>query len=257
MVFYCPNAVMTEKLFRIMPCCMADKRQLPLATPEIKTMGKERKGMDFLKALFSKRALTFDEFVQAINDHNENEENKDKQIKLENINSGNYVSKLKYQELQDAIEGKETELTNANDLIAQMKESTEGNEDLQEKIANYETANAKLQAELAETKLKSEVKVQLLSAGVKDEKIMKFLTYELTEDLKEKGETLELDENNSIKGWNDKLEGLKTQYPDMFEKKTEGEEEMLNEQRLPPGDDRKVEPSSLAEALKMRDEGKE
>ena len=44
-----------------------------------------------------------------------------------------------------------------------------------------------------------------------------YLTFKLNEKLKEKGETLELDENDNIKGWSDKLSGLKTQFPTMFE----------------------------------------
>ena len=43
-----------------------------------------------------------------------------------------------------------------------------------------------------------------------------YLTYKLNEKLKEKGEALELDENDNIKGWNNQLEGLKTQFPNMF-----------------------------------------
>ena len=49
-----------------------------------------------------------------------------------------------------------------------------------------------------------------------------YLTYKLNEKLKEKDEKLELDENDNIKGWNDKISGLKTQFPTMFESASAG-----------------------------------
>lgn len=62
-----------------------------------------------------------------------------------------------------------------------------------------------------------------------------YLTYKLNEKLKEKGETLELDENDNIKGWNEKLSGLKTQFPKMFEAASGGEDgfNRLDDGRLP------------------------
>ena len=77
---------------------------------------------------------------------------------------------------------------------------------MQDKFTQYEQKNAQLQAELRETKIKSAIKVALMSEKAVD---VDYLTYKLNEKLKEKGETLELDENDNIKGWNDKLSGLK------------------------------------------------
>ena len=42
----------------------------------------------------------------------------------------------------------------------------------------------------------------------------------MNEKLKEQGKTLELDENENIKGWDDVISGLKTQFPTQFESKT-------------------------------------
>ncbi len=56
---------------------------------------------------------------------------------------------------------------------------------------------------------------------------------------KEKGETLELDENDNIKGWNDKLSGLKTQFPTMFESASSDDKndyKVLDENKLKQGD---------------------
>lgn len=94
-------------------------------------------------------------------------------------------------------------------LIAELQKSNKGNETLQQKVADYETKMAQIQAELEQTKLESAIKVELLSAKALD---VDYLTFKL----KEKGE-IALDENGKIKGWDDKLAGLKTQFPTQFE----------------------------------------
>lgn len=119
---------------------------------------------------------------------------------------------VRYGKLKTDHESKMNELTEANNLIAELKKSTKGNEDLQNKIGGYETQVAQLQAELQKTKLESAIKVALLSEKAMD---VDYLTFKL----KEKGE-LELDENDHIKGWEDKLAGLKTQFPNQFENST-------------------------------------
>lgn len=168
--------------------------------------------MEFLKELLGEELYA--QVEAKINEHNGNEANKDKQIKIGNLGTGDYVGKGKYDALQELMNGKETELKSANDLIEQLKKDTKGNEELQAKISTHEAEKAKLQAELQETKIKSAIKVALLSEKAVD---VDYLTYKLNEKLKEKGESLELDENENIKGWDDKLSGLKTQFPTMFE----------------------------------------
>lgn len=200
--------------------------------------------MEFLKELFKDKALTWDDFVNAINAHNGNEANKESQIKLGNLGTGEYVGKGKYDALQALFDGQKTELETANTLIADLKKGTKGNEELQGKITGYETQVADLQKQLAETKVKSALKVALLSEKALD---VDYVTYKLEEKLKADGKTLELDENEHIKGWEDLLSGLKTQLPAQFES-AKGRE--YEGKPLPDGDDRqKSEPTSLAGAL--------
>ena len=59
--------------------------------------------MEFLKAIYGDKALTYEELIQAINTHNGDEANKDKQIKIANLNSGEYVSKLKYEDISQQL----------------------------------------------------------------------------------------------------------------------------------------------------------
>ena len=194
--------------------------------------------MDFLKEILGEEL--FGQFSEKINAHNGNEANKDKQIKIANLASGEYVGKGKYDALDALLKGKETELTTANGLIAELKKGTKGNEELQGKITGYESQVADLQAQLQEIKIKSAIKVALLSEKAVD---VDYLTFKLNEKLKEKGESLELDENDNIKGWDDKLSGLKTQFPTMFESASADGDKKIVENKLKQSDDRTVIPT--------------
>lgn len=121
---------------------------------------------------------------------------------------------IRYPKLKTQHEGVTRQLEEANALIEQLKKSTKGQEDNQQKIAAYEQQVTKLQAELEQTKLNAAIKVELLSSGAKD---VDYLTFKLNEKLKKDGETLTLDDSGAVKGWDDKLNGLKTQFPTMFE----------------------------------------
>lgn len=190
--------------------------------------------MDFLKEILGEEL--FNQFAEKINAHNGNEANKDKKVKLANLESGEYVGKGKYDALQSLFDGQKTELETANGLIAELKKGTKGNEELQGKITGYETQVAELQKQLQETKIKSAIKVALLSEKAVD---VDYLTFKLNEKLKENGETLELDENENIKGWDDKLSGLKTQFPKMFESSSKGSDgyKRLDDGKIPGSDD--------------------
>lgn len=202
--------------------------------------------MDFLKALFGDKPLTFEELVNAINAHNGNEANANNQIKVGNLGTGEYVSAAKHKALEDSLAGKQTELDTANGLIDELKKGTKGNEEMQSKIAEYETQVSDLQKQLAETKIKSAVKVALLSEKATD---IDYVTFKLTEKLNSENKTLELDENENIKGWKEILSDLKTQLPAWFG----ASGGKVDPNPLPDGDpNRKTEPQSLEDALRMQ-----
>lgn len=187
---------------------------------------------------------------------NAKEQDKLKHVRFADLSEGEYVSKLKYEDLVTQLNGKDTELKTANDLIEQLKKGTKGDEGLQTKITEYETQVTQLQDQLKETKMKSAIKVALLSEKAVD---VDYLTYKLNEQLKEKGEHLELDENDHIKGWDNRLADLKTQFPKMFEDAPGGTGgfKPIDTGRLPGGDGGAgAEPKSLAEALRQQYETK-
>ena len=111
-------------------------------------------------------------------------------------------------------------------LIAELQKSNKGNEALQKQVADYEAKMAQIQAELEQTKLDAAIKVELLSSKALD---VDYLTFKL----KEKGE-LALDENGKIKGWDDKIAALKTQFPTQFESSSK---KSILENKLPGDND--------------------
>lgn len=166
--------------------------------------------MEFLKEILGEEL--FKQFETAVNAYNGSEANKDKQVKLANLGGGEYVGKGKYDALQAQLDGKTTELDTANGLIAELKKGTKGNEELQSKITGYETQVQQLQAELEKTKLENAIQLALRDAKAVDPD---YLAFKLRE--KYKPEELTLDENGKVKGMDDKLAGLKTQFPAQFE----------------------------------------
>lgn len=168
--------------------------------------------MEFLKEIVGEEL--FNQLTEKVNAHNGNEANKDKQIKIANLGSGEYVGKAKHDALQTQLEGKVTELNTANELIAELQKATKGNEAMQGKFAEYQSQVAQLQAQLQETKAKAALKVALLSEKAVD---VDYLSYKLNEKLKSEGKAIELDDNENIKGWDDLISGLKTQFPTQFE----------------------------------------
>lgn len=203
--------------------------------------------MDFLKDILGEGL--FNQVVKAINEYNGNEEHKDQQVKLANLGEGKYVSKDKYSALETSLTGKQTELDKANQLIEDLRKGTKDNENLQNQITDYDNQVKVLQGELAKTKLKAAIKVALLNEKALD---IDYLTYKLETDEKK---TLELDDNDNIKGWKDIATGLKTQYPNQFEGKGSGN--IIEPKPLPNSDpEPNHAPTSLADALKQNYETK-
>lgn len=188
--------------------------------------------MDFLKAIFGDKALTFDELATAINAHNGDEANKENQLKIGNLGGGDYVSKAKHDALQALFDGKATELENANGLIAELKKGTKGNEELQGKVTAYEKQVADLQTQLKATQRENAVQLAIRDAGGSD---IDYLAFKL----KEQGE-IELDESGKIKGIDEKMTALKAQCPTFFDS-GKGGGMKVDVHKLPDVDDKTPE----------------
>lgn len=114
----------------------------------------------------------------------------------------------------------------ATTLIEQLKKDNAGNADLQNKVTGYETTIADLQKQNEQLKIDSALKIALLEAKVQD---VDYLTFKV----KEKGE-IKLDDNGKIKGIDDTLAALKTQFPNQFTTETQRQ---VEPQKLPNNPD--------------------
>lgn len=189
-----------------------------------------------LKEILKSQGLTDEQIEKVIGDM---KQNKIFTSTEENID-------IRYGKLKTDHEALQKQYGEASTLIEGMKNDSKGNEELQKKITDYETQVADLQSELDKAKIESAIKMALLSAKAVD---VDYLTYKL----KEKGE-LSLDDKGNIKGIDDMLTGLKTQFPTQFESE---DQKRIEEHKLNPGEDKKTEePKTLAEALKQHYETK-
>ena len=205
--------------------------------------------MDFLKDILGTEL--FEQVANAVNAYNGDEANKDKQIKIANLASGKYVDKGKYTALEELLNKKDTDLTDAQKLIEGLKESAGKGEDMAAKIAEFETTIRNQQEELKKAKTESALKIELLSAGAKADDI-DYLLFKLGNDSDFKAE---LDENGKLKGIDEKMKNLKTIYPNQFEAKTS---KKIDENNLPGGkNDDTPEPTTLTGAIRNRYENKE
>lgn len=157
--------------------------------------------IDILKQLFSATDEQTEAFSTAM------KENRIYTASEENMD-------IRHQKLKEQKAATDQQLTEANKLIETLKASEQGNSALQQKVTDYEQKMQQMQAELEQTKIDAAIKVSLLSEKAVD---VDYLTYKLREKMKADGEAPALDENGAVKGWPDKLEALKTQFPTMFE----------------------------------------
>lgn len=135
---------------------------------------------------------------------------------------------IRYKKAKAQNDSLTAQYAEAEKLIGELKASNASGEALKGKITEYEAEIDKLKKENKQTQLESEIKVALLRAKATD---IDYMTFKL----KEKGE-LELDENGKIKGIDDKLAELKTQFPSQFES-TKNNGKVIEENKLPKSDD--------------------
>lgn len=124
---------------------------------------------------------------------------------------------------------------------------------LQTKITEYETKVATLTAENEKLKVDGALKVALLDAGAKASDLDYLMFKAGTGD-----RDLKIGEDGKLKGQDDLIAGLKTQFPGNFATTTQRQvQEHKIEQGSEGGAGGSNEPKTLAEALKMQYESKE
>lgn len=157
---------------------------------------------------------------------------------------------IRYGKLKTDYDTLNTQHGESTKLIEQLKKDAKNDEALQGKITAYETQVANLQKELDETRLESAIKVALMNAKTDD---VGYMAFKLKE-----GGALELDEDGNIKGIDEKISNLKTQFPTHFDSENNPGPREIDPKPLPEVDhNNDVQPKNLADALRMQYEDNE
>lgn len=133
---------------------------------------------------------------------------------------------IRYGKLKGDFDNLTKKDAESTQLIEQLKKSNAGNEGLQQKITEYEGKVQSLEQKLQQTRIESALKVALLEANVTD---VDYLAFKI----KEKGE-VSLGDDGKIKGIDDTIAALKTQFPQHF---TSESKKKIDENKLPGSDD--------------------
>lgn len=170
--------------------------------------------------------MTFDEILSSQGLNAEQIETIKGEMKQNKVyTAGEENLDIRYGKLKTDYEGVNGQLTEAQKLIEEMKKSEGANEALQGKIGEYEAKIAELEAEKQQVQTEAALKVALLEANADD---VDYLTFKI----KEKGE-IQIGDDGKIKGIDDTIAALKTQFPNQF--KAEGEKK-VHENKLEKGE---------------------
>lgn len=148
----------------------------------------------------------------------------------------------RYGKLKTDHEGVTKQLTEAQTLIEQLKKGTGDNQALQTKITEYETKVATLTAENEKLKVDGALKVALLDAGAKASDLDYLMFKAGTGDRE-----LKIGDDGKLKGQDDLIAGLKTQFPGNF---ATTEQKQVQEHKIESGNDGSGAGMTKADLLK-------
>lgn len=180
--------------------------------------------MDFLKEILGDR---YGEFEQVINDYNAKPENKDNQIKLANLTSGEYVGVGKYNALIAERDSIQEKLTTAEGTITTLKKENKDNETLQQTIKTHEgtidTLKKDYEAKVKELQINAALQAKLTDTKYPELLVSKFDKSRLV-----------VGADGSVSGIDDQLIAIKEAYKDLFTPKVTGDDPQ-NKDKTPPG----------------------
>lgn len=174
--------------------------------------------MEFLKEILGEELYT--QVESKINTYNSDEKNKDKQLKLVNLSSGNYVGKEKFDAKETEVAGLTQQLNDANATIKSYEDMDV--EAIKQSVKDWETKynedTANLQKQLTEKDYEYNLDLFLNGLEMVDEVHKENLKKEI------KDKQLKF-ENKKLIGGDDVVAGYKEKYPQAFAQKEEKEEE--------------------------------
>lgn len=203
--------------------------------------------MEFLKEVLGEK---YEEFKGIIDTYNENPENKDKKIKLVNLESGGYVSSEKYVTLKTEKEGIEGQLQTAQEKLNEL-EDLEGVDvdDMRTKIStlktDIETQKRSYEKEISDLKFDHVLESALRKKKAKNTKAAIAL---LDVDALKQSNNQEADINVAI-------EKIREENDFLFDEEDEGGKKKNPTVVLPTGKKQKTgKKMSLSEAMKYANE---
>lgn len=194
---------------------MGDKLLYHSGDTAYKNSVMERSYMDFLRAILGEALYT--QLESAINTYNQNPENKDKQIKLADLGSGEYVGKGKYAALESEITNLKEQIKTNEGTIKTLKQATKDNETLQQTIQTHESSIQTLKTTYEE-KIK-EMRVEAaIQAKLTDVKHPELLVGKFDKS------KLSVSEDGQVFGIDEQLVVIKETYKDLFVPPVRGKE---------------------------------
>ena len=166
--------------------------------------------MEFLKEILGEDL--FNQVKNKVSSYNEKAD-KDKRVSIANVNGDEYVTKAKYSQLETDFNNTKTSLSTAQTTIEDLKKSNGDNADLQQKVSDYETKIANLEAtsKAEKAKMLKEIAIKdaLYAEKAKHPELLisKFDLSKLI--LDEKGE-------NVVSGIEEQIKSNKETYKDLF-----------------------------------------
>jgi hypothetical protein len=157
---------------------------------------------------------------------------------------------IRYGKLKQDFDSLTAQHGESTKLIEQLQKDNKGNAALQQSVTDYQSQMAAMQAQMNLERLQYALKVEFMREKALDIDYLVFKAMEKHPEWKDHPENA-LDESGKVKGSDDLMAGLKTQHPTQFESSAPNTKK-VDPQLLPKGDDRKAEPTSLAEALKAQ-----
>lgn len=166
--------------------------------------------MEFLKEILGEDL--FNQVKTKVSSYNEKVD-KDKRVSIANVNGDEYVTKAKYSQLETDFNNTKTSLNTAQTTIVDLKKSNGDNADLQQKVSDYETKIADLEAtgKAEKAKMLKEIAIKdaLYAEKAKHPELLisKFDLSKII--LDEKGE-------NVVSGIEEQMKSNKETYKDLF-----------------------------------------
>lgn len=164
--------------------------------------------MEFLKTILGDEL--YSQFEAAINTYNALPENKDKQVKLADLSTGEYVGKGKYSTLETEIINLKEQLKTNEGTIEDLKKNNADNETLQATIKTHEgtiqTLKTTHEEEIKELTINSAIQSKLSDAKYPELIVGKF----------DKSKLSLSEDRTQVFGIDEQLATIKEQYKDLF-----------------------------------------